>query len=85
MITKEKIKVYKKNNGNIDIWARSTSKSDLIMNDSDWYLIDGLVQDNHLVRNNLASKEFATKLDIRLTENCDTIATIELVKKLSLR
>jgi len=48
MITKEKISIYKKYEGNPNAWARiGTSEEKELMSDDDWFLIDSLIQYYH--------------------------------------
>lgn len=57
MITKEKLTVYRKYNGDLDLWARiGASKEKSIMSDDDWYLIDSLIQDVIISQNKLYKK-----------------------------
>lgn len=84
MITKDKIKVYKRYNGDIDSWARSGSKKEKsIVTDEDWYVIDGLIQDLSLVRKGLASSDFTENLNVKLKEMCDSESTVNQLKKLA--
>ena len=82
MITIDKIKIYKRFNGDIDGWARiGTKEEKSIMNDNDWFLIEGFIQDISLVKKGLASDAFMKSINERLKENCDSEETIELIKK----
>jgi len=46
MITKEKLDIYIKYNGDIDGWVRMNIPHERkTMKDKDWYLIDDLIQD----------------------------------------
>jgi len=84
MITQDKIKVYKRFDGDIDSWARSGSKNEkLVMNDGDWYMIEELIQDLSLVEKGLASVTFNNDLSNRLTENCDSEKTIQALKAIT--
>lgn len=81
MITQDKIKIYKKYDGDIDNWARTASKKDkLVMDDDDWYIIDRLVQDLSLTKKELTSQDFIHKLSNKLKENCDSEETIQALK-----
>lgn len=69
MITEDKVKIYKRYNGDIDSWARSGSKKEKsIIIDEDWYVIDGLIQDLSLVKKGLASSGFSETLNVKLFE-----------------
>ncbi len=84
MITQDKIKIYKRYSGDIDSWMRSGSKKEkLVMNDDDWYIIDGLIQDFSLVEKGLASLTFNNDLNNRLKENCDSEKTIQALKAIT--
>lgn len=83
MITIDKIKIYKRFNGDVDGWARiGTAEEKSIMSDEDWFLIDGFIQDLILVKKHLVSDEFIKKINERLNENCDTDETIQAIKNL---
>lgn len=84
MITIDKIKIYKRFNGDVDGWARiGTTEVKSIMNDDDWFLIDGFIQDISLVKKCLASDSFMKSINERLKENCDTDETIQAIKELA--
>ena len=54
MITKQKITIYLKYQ-NIDNFARiASAKEKNILGDKDWALIENLIQDIHLLKNNMA-------------------------------
>ncbi|MCB0740985.1 MAG: hypothetical protein R2796_07650 [Chitinophagaceae bacterium] len=84
MITEDKIKVYKRYDGDIDGWARSGSKKEKsIMSDEDWYVIDGLIQDLSMVKKGLASSGFNENLNVKLKEMCDSDSTVNQLQKLA--
>lgn len=83
MITQLKIETYKKFNGNIDGWARSEQNSPSSMSDSDWYLIEELLQDITLVLKGQASETYTISVENKLKENCDNEQTIETLKTLA--
>lgn len=79
-ITLEHIRIYEKYNGDGKGFVRSATQIEvLIMRPQDWSLIDSLIQDIHLAKNGLISKEYINKL---LLDNCENEAVImELNKK----
>ncbi len=81
MITKKKIEIYQQFDGNIDGWARTQHSDE--MNDSDWALIDSLVQDIRLIKKGIASNTFITANDEKLKTICDNDETIEALKALA--
>lgn len=84
MITKNKIEIFNRYNGDIDGWARSNSnKEKLLIEDNDWYLIDSFLQDLFLVKEGLTSNEFIMNLEDKLIENCDNGETIIQLKKIA--
>lgn len=86
MITQNKIKIYKRYTGDIDSWARSGSKKEkLVMEDNDWYIIDGFIQDLTLVKKGLTSLTFNDNLNNRLRENCDGEKTVQALKTITNR
>lgn len=83
MVTENKIKVYKRYDGDIDVWARSGSKKEKsIMTDEDWYVIDGLIQDLSMVEKGLASSDFNENLNVKLKKICDSDSTVNQLQKL---
>ncbi|MBN8785640.1 MAG: hypothetical protein J0I84_00965 [Terrimonas sp.] len=81
MITQEKLKIYKKYDGNIDSWARSGRKKEkTIMEDKDWGMIDGLIQDLKLADRGLAAEVYINDIYKRMNENCDSAETVEEIK-----
>ena len=84
MITENKIKVYKKYNGDIDNWARNNSKKErLIISDDDWYLIDELIQDLVLIKKQLTSSKFNNSLSEKIVGYCENQKVISQLEKLA--
>ena len=80
MLTKDKINVYKRYRGDIDRWGRTGSEEELrIMSDSDWLLIDSLLQDIYLINNNLSSDSYTYNVEAKLNESCDCDETVKLI------
>lgn len=78
MITQEKLKIYKKFNGDIDSWARSGRKKEkAIMEDKDWGMIDGFIQDLKLIDKGLAAEVYIDGVYKRMNDHCDSTVTIE--------
>lgn len=83
MITIDKVKIYKRFNGDVDGWARiGTKEEKSVMNNDDWFLIEGFIQDLHLVKKRLASNTFMTSINERLKEHCDSEETIQEITEL---
>lgn len=84
MITQEKLKIFSRYNGDVDMWAKTGGvKVKDVMQSSDWYLIDELIQDLRLIKKGLVSDKFAKKLNERLEENCDNEQTKGQLEKLA--
>jgi hypothetical protein len=82
MLTKEKIKVYISYNGDIDMWVRTGKANDkTVMNNSDWAMIEQLLQDIHLVEKGLASPESSKSVNESIQHNCDNNDTINELKQ----
>jgi len=82
MITKQKIKIYLKYQ-DIDNFARGgNAKEKNILNDIDWGLIDSLIQDIHLLKNNLISTNMKEEIERKIQEY--TEGDDEFAKKLFL-
>ena len=83
MITQAKIKIYQKYNGDIDFFARTGLKHEkAIIVDSDWYIIDSLIQDIFLVEKGICSEEFVNNLNAKLKEYCDNNESIKMLEKI---
>jgi len=68
MITKQKIEIYLKYQ-DANYFARSGSTEDKkIMSDNDWGLIDNLIQDIHLLKNNLVSINMKKRIEREIQE-----------------
>ncbi len=84
MITKDKVRLFDKYDGDVDSWARSGSKKEKsMMADGDWHVIEGFVHDLFLVTKGLASPEFRNNLNGRLSESCEGEETIRYLQKLA--
>lgn len=82
MITESKIKIYIAYKGDIDAWGRVNKKNEReLMTDSDWYQLKGLVQDLVIISRGLASESYIIQIESRLQDECDNMATINLLKK----
>ncbi|GAB4038917.1 hypothetical protein [Spirosoma jeollabukense] len=69
MLTLKKIEIYQYYNGDIDAWARSGSKKDkATMANSDWIIIDSLLQDLLLMESGLTSEQFKAVFEERLRQ-----------------
>lgn len=67
MLTLEKLSVYRRFNGDIDAWARTSGPADPSgMTDGDWYLVDELRQALGMVASGLAAPEFTASVERRL-------------------
>lgn len=84
MITLEKLKIYNRYNGDLDMWTRTgKSNEKKLMGSSDWYLIDSLIQDIGIAKKGLVAEQFTFNLKKRLTENCDNEETIRQLESSS--
>ncbi|TMI64498.1 MAG: hypothetical protein E6H07_00855 [Bacteroidetes bacterium] len=84
MITKEKIRIFKKYDGDGDAWLRGAWPwNRRKMNGEDWGLIAQLIQDIKLVEKGLASESYANNLENTLKENCKDAETINELRRVS--
>ena len=84
MITIDKIKIYKRFNGDIDGWVRiGTKEEKSIMNDNDWFMIESFIQDMRLIKKGLASETLVNSIRERLKDNCDNDETIQAVMEIA--
>lgn len=80
MITKQKITIYLMYQ-NIDNFARiASTKEKNILGDKDWVLIENLIQDIHLLKNNMVSSEMKDKIENKIKDY--TEGENELIEKL---
>jgi hypothetical protein len=84
MITEEKLKIFLYYKGDVDAFGHGRRSDKRKVSDADFYLINNLLADIHLIKRGLASKEYAEETELRLKENCDNITTIEELKRISL-
>lgn len=83
VVTKDKIKIYKKYSGDIDGWARVGKKSELeLMSDEDWAVIDELIQNLELVEKGVVSDSFMSQTFDKLKKVCDSERTQNELKSL---
>ena len=80
MITKEKIRIYNRYNGDGDMWLRSAKKSEKIINNLEWHLIENLINDVGLIEKGLTSQSYSEEIKKRLEENCDEEARLLIIK-----
>lgn len=70
MLTERKLEIYIKYSGDIDAFTiGGTKKEKSIMNDSDWILIDDLIQDIELIEKNLISEEMKIRVKEKMKIN----------------
>lgn len=79
-INRDMARVFSRYHGDADAWARSKHRD--VMTDAEWRIINDFVQDLHLVRSGLASKEFAESLRRRMDELCEDETVIEEIREL---
>lgn len=78
MLTIEKVNVYKKYVGVIDGYLMTyKDPSQRKISVDEWNLIDGLLQDTVIIKNNNASQEFVDKFNRQLKDCCDNEVTIK--------
>ncbi len=72
MITTKKIQAYKRHFGNIDSWARGSTKEEReILNDDEWYQIDNYVNSLIIIKRELTSDGFKQTLFGDIQKNSD--------------
>ncbi len=78
-ITAKKLKVFLSYRGDVDAWSRTEGS----LTESEWRVIEKLVDDTFLVQGKLASLEFAQQHDERLSLACDSINTVAEVERIA--
>lgn len=83
MITRKKIEIFKKYNGDPDHFARvGTSQDKINISDEEWSLIGVFIQDLELVNKGLASDTFVNRLEERIKENIESVDVLQELKSL---
>ena len=78
MITEEKFQVYNKYNGDIDAFIRmGSNKEKTLLPDFEWYKLENLIQDFHLIRRELASEAFKEAFLRKLEDDLEDIALLD--------
>ena len=79
MVSEDILKIYFDYNGDMDLFVRTASKSELQkMNDDDWLTIENSIQNIKLIEGQLTSKDFEHKTiaDINYNFSPDAIDLI---------
>jgi hypothetical protein len=84
MITKDKLEIYVKYDGELDglkIIGNPVEKE--IINDKDWAFLYSLIQDLRLIEKGLVSKEFKSRIQLQINQDVENNA-ITLLNKIAL-
>ena len=85
MITISKLKLYQSFNGDIDFFSRVASEREKnSISDNEWFLIDSLISDIDLIKNELASESFKTRFQENLKKNFENELTITFLYSMDL-
>lgn len=84
MLTKEKIKIFAYYKGDVDGFGHGNPSHRKQMDGSEFYLINNLLSDLHMITKNLVSKEYILTTEIKLKESCEDESTIAELKRLPL-
>ena len=85
MITISKLKLYQSFNGDIDFFSRVASEREKnSISDNEWFLIDSLISDIDLIKNELASESFKTRFQEILKKNFENELTITFLYSMDL-
>lgn len=84
MITIKKLKIFKKNNGDGDMWLKTTWPWQRnTMTADDWTLIGELIDDIKLVERGLASESYKEGVLEKVNANCEDEETVKALETLS--
>lgn len=84
MITKTKLKIYQKYDGDVDGWARvSLHKKNLEIEDDDWYLIKELVSGIRLIKTVKVADSFKNQIEEKLLQGCEDEEVINILRKMA--
>ena len=82
MITKQKIEIYKKYDGDIDRLIRIGQKKEKnLIKENDWSMIDSVLQDLELIKKGLCSLSYKDKLENIIKLNFEDEAA-EIIKNM---
>jgi hypothetical protein len=62
MITKEKLDIYKRYQGDLDGWVRTSNPNERTITEADWSEIDLLIHQLTVLKNGLVSDEYAARI-----------------------
>lgn len=82
MITQKMLQQYKEYGGDLDAWSRKHRHEENRYDD--WILIQSLVQNIWLIKNNKAGEELIRQTKYLIRENLEDASAIELLYKLTL-
>jgi len=82
MLTLDKVKMYRRFDGDIDGFARSSVDDSSGITDEDWHVIDELRQALFLVQSGQATPEFAASVEQRLSSVAADDATQRALRAL---
>lgn len=85
MITISKLKMFDSYKGSIDNFGHAPSRDRKVISDSDFSIIEGLIQDVKLGQKGMVSDEYSKKVKERLVELCENSETIEYLKLMAMR
>ncbi len=84
MITVNKLKEYEEYQAYYDgFYFQKVKYGKNLISDMEWKLVGDLTQDIRLVQRNLASKEFANKLSLKMKESCDSPDAIKYMEEIA--
>ncbi len=84
MITKEKIRIYEKYNGDPDFYVKNAKIRERMVSSEEWDLLSGLSQDIRIAAFSHTDPAFVTKVNNRLKEVCDEESTILALRAIAL-
>ena len=83
MITYEKVNLFEKYQGDIDIFSRTRHFKNAKVTSEEWNLIESITQDLNLISKNLASIEYSNTFKKVFLESIDNSETRDLLVKLA--
>lgn len=81
MITSDKLNIYIKYDGNIDMFARvGYKRHPNVIEDKEWYIIDELVSRVSNIKSGSASEHYINETDKKIKDNLDCEETVKRLK-----
>jgi len=84
MITLNKLKIFARYRGDVDMFGRAGRQKDKqLFDDREWYLINTLIGDAAVIKRRLGSEQRTEEAARRLRENCESEKVIDEIMRIA--